>query len=285
MKIRLFVILVFGSLFLSGCAGTPKVSVWNSPPERRLSVANVFDAAMIAGTENKFSVLNSDRQSGVISMKQEVYGGDHKNNERRMSIRIKQASKSSVEIKTKVSGSDFGIIEGLLGGLVHQEITNNFYVYLFRELNITDPSQKQIQAADENKTNIDTTPTPAYLKKDASTKNDIRKNVVTNESEPSDVNKSNLNANIATNASNQSEGNKSNLKITEQNIKNSSDSMVVNKNKAQLRKKPNSKAGILMSLKKGAVVKVIEQRDDWFMIELTGGDVGWCHKTFLAQKN
>lgn len=143
--------MVLGILFLvSGCAGTPKVSQWTTPPERKLTVGNVFDAALIAGTENKFTVINSDRQAGVISMKQETYGGDHKNNERRMSVRMKEIAKDAVEVKTKVSGSDFGIIEGALGGLVHKEITNKFYVYLFRELNITDPNQKQIIIVDEN---------------------------------------------------------------------------------------------------------------------------------------
>ncbi len=42
-------------------------------------------------------------------------------------------------VSTKISGSDFGVIEGALGGAVHKELTNNFYVYLFRELGITDP--------------------------------------------------------------------------------------------------------------------------------------------------
>ena len=58
--------------------------------------------------------------------------------------------------------------------------------------------------------------------------------------------------------------------------------MVVSANKANLRKQPNSKASILMSLKKGTVVKVIEQKDEWFMIKLDSGDVGWCHKSTLA---
>lgn len=147
--IRLSMVVGILSFLVSGCAGTPKVSQWNTPPERKLTVGNVFDAALIAGTENKFTVINSDRQAGVISMKQESYGGDQKNDEHRMSVRMKEIAKNTVEVKTKVSGSDFGIVAGALGGLVHQEITKNFYVYLFRELNITDPNQKQVVIVDE----------------------------------------------------------------------------------------------------------------------------------------
>ncbi len=60
-----------------------------------------------------------------------------------MSIRLKQVG-DKIVVSTKVSGSDFGIIEGTLGGLVHKELTNNFYAYLFRELNIEDPVLRNI---------------------------------------------------------------------------------------------------------------------------------------------
>jgi hypothetical protein len=146
-SIVLGVIIFF---LISGCAGTPKVSQWNTPSGKGITFSKVFNAALAAGAENKFTVVSSDRQAGVISMRQEVYGGNKKNNERRMSIKIKQMSNGTIEVRTKVSGSDFGIIEGALGGLVHEEITNNFYVYLFRELHIDKENQRKIVVVDEN---------------------------------------------------------------------------------------------------------------------------------------
>ena len=144
MGFRRFIgfLIVIGvvSLFTFGCAGTPKISKWTAP--NNLTIEKVFNAALIAGTENGFTVVNKDRTSGVISLKKQEYGGD-KMVERRMSIRLKQVG-DKIVVSTKVSGSDFGIIEGTLGGLVHKELTNNFYAYLFRELNIEDPVLRNI---------------------------------------------------------------------------------------------------------------------------------------------
>ena len=68
--------------------------------------------------------------------------------ERYLSVRFNQIAGKTV-ISTKVQGSDFGIIEGAMGGVVHGEITHNFYVYLFRELNINDPSAHNVVIEDE----------------------------------------------------------------------------------------------------------------------------------------
>jgi len=64
-----------------------------------------------------------------------------------------------------------------------------------------------------------------------------------------------------------------------------STSMVVIENKGKLRKTPAKNAGILKTLKKNDLVKVIKQKDEWFMVELDSGEVGWCHKSILAQVN
>ena len=127
-------------LLLSACAGTPKVSTWSSP--NTFTLDQVYNAALVAGTDNGFTVYNQDRASGLISLKKEEYGGD-KMVDRRMSVKIKPSG-GNVIVSTKVSGSDFGIIEGALGGAVHKELTNNFYVYLFRELGITDPKLQNV---------------------------------------------------------------------------------------------------------------------------------------------
>lgn len=65
----------------------------------------------------------------------------------------------------------------------------------------------------------------------------------------------------------------------------STTSMVVTENKSKIRKKPSTKAAIVKTLKKGEVVQVIKQSDDWFQVELASGDVGWCHKSVLERRN
>lgn len=261
--------LVYVFLVLGGCAGTPKVSQWISPPERHLTVSNVFDAAIIAGTENKFTVINSDRHSGVISMKQEVYGGEQKNNERRMSIRMKELTKNTVEVRTKVSGSDFGIVEGALGGLVHKELTSNFYVYLFRELNITDPNQKQVIIVDENSTELDRGRIPTVTKKAATTNNKT-------ESRPNYIQTPPLTPPAET---------KSERNVASESQISSNGAMVVSENKVKLMQKPSTKAPVVKTLAKGVTVQVVKQKDGWFLVELGGGETGWCQKGSLATKN
>jgi hypothetical protein len=145
---RSFVVLSFAGvlgLLVSGCAGTPKVSQWTAPAD--LSLERVFDAALRAGADNNFTAVNSDRTAGLITMQKQDYAGN-KMAERRMSVRLRRVD-DKVVVATKVSGSDFGVIEGALGGAVHKEITNNFYVYLFRELDITSPALRRVVIEDE----------------------------------------------------------------------------------------------------------------------------------------
>jgi len=73
--------------------------------------------------------------------------------------------------------------------------------------------------------------------------------------------------------------------VSHQNTATSSASMIVTGNKAKIRKKPSTKAAIVKTLKKGEVVQVIKQSDDWFQVELASGDVGWCHKSVLERRN
>jgi len=72
---------------------------------------------------------------------------------------------------------------------------------------------------------------------------------------------------------------------TPQNSSTSPSSMIVTENKAKLRKKPSTKADVVKSLKKGEEVQVIRQKDGWCLVELAGGETGWCAKGSLAQKN
>lgn len=73
---RTRICVVHGIVFslVYGCAGTPKVSQWSAPSD--LTFERVFNAALRAGTDNKFTIVSSDKAAGVISMKKQEYGGD-----------------------------------------------------------------------------------------------------------------------------------------------------------------------------------------------------------------
>ena len=61
--------------------------------------------------------------------------------------------------------------------------------------------------------------------------------------------------------------------------------MIVNEGKVTLRKNPSAKAAAIKTLKKGEEVQVIKEKDGWCLVELAGGETGWCLKGALAQKN
>lgn len=73
--------------------------------------------------------------------------------------------------------------------------------------------------------------------------------------------------------------------VAPQSITPSSASMIVNESKAKLRKSPSTKATVIKTLKKGEEVQVIKLKDEWFLIELAGGETGWCLKSAIAQRN
>jgi hypothetical protein len=55
-----------------------------------------------------------------------------------------------------------------------------------------------------------------------------------------------------------------------------SPSMTVNNSKAKLRKSPSKNAAAIKTLKKGEEVQVIKEKDGWCLVELAGGETGWC---------
>ena len=60
--------------------------------------------------------------------------------------------------------------------------------------------------------------------------------------------------------------------------------VIVNVNKVKLRAKPSSKAAVVKTLKKGEEVQVVKFKDQWCLIELKGGETGWCLRDSLAPK-
>jgi hypothetical protein len=83
----------------------------------------------------------------------------------------------------------------------------------------------------------------------------------------------------------QQSGKKLESRVPDQGNSTSSASMVVTSSKAKIRKKPSSKAAIVKNLKNGELVQVIKQQEEWYQVELSGGDVGWCHKSVLKHTN
>lgn len=61
--------------------------------------------------------------------------------------------------------------------------------------------------------------------------------------------------------------------------------MIVTGNKAKIRKKPSTKAEIVKTVQKGAVVQVIKQSDEWYQVELDSGDIGWCQKSVIKRQD
>lgn len=79
--------------------------------------------------------------------------------------------------------------------------------------------------------------------------------------------------------------NKTEASAAHQNTPTSSTSMVVINSKAKLRKSPSTKAAVIKTLKKGEEVQMLKQKDGWCLVELAGGETGWCLKGALAQRN
>ena len=136
---------VFGMILLfSACAGTPKTSTWYSPIT--LTLEQVYNAAVIAGTDSGFTVYNQNRAAGLISLKKESIDGDE-TVVRTMTVKITPFG-NKIKVSTKVSGSNSGIVEGTLGGTLHKEMTRNFYACLFKELGITDSNFQNVIIVD-----------------------------------------------------------------------------------------------------------------------------------------
>jgi len=108
----------------------------------------LFDAALNAAAEIDFSVISSERTAGVISLRQEKTAGKKKY-EKRINVKIKKES-DTVIVTTKASSGDVSFFKAaIIGNKALEELTRNFYSYLFKELKITDPSQREVSFEDE----------------------------------------------------------------------------------------------------------------------------------------
>jgi uncharacterized protein YgiM (DUF1202 family) len=77
---------------------------------------------------------------------------------------------------------------------------------------------------------------------------------------------------------------KSEPSAVSQNITSSYGSMIVNESKVKLRTKPSANATVIKTMQKGEEVQIVKQKDEWCLIELIGGETGWCLKGALVNK-
>lgn len=131
-----FVAFLLGSLLvLAACAVTPVAGNWESP--NRFTIEQVFDAAVRAGSLNGYIVASQDRNAGTISLSKPTKGLDARQGSRTMTVII-TGSTGRIVVRTNIM-ADVNTLAPVLN-----EETNNFYVYLTRELGITNPSERQV---------------------------------------------------------------------------------------------------------------------------------------------
>jgi hypothetical protein len=133
---RIFCILV-ATVLLCSCAVTPRVSSWNSP--KGFTKSQVFNAAIQAGGQNGMKATASDRESGTMSFSKHIGKGD-------MILSVQVAEAAGI-VNVQTTGNFAGDIA--IRGL-HEEVIRNFHVFLFRNLNIEDPSARNVRIEDQS---------------------------------------------------------------------------------------------------------------------------------------
>ena len=125
------VIVAFLAFLMTACAVTPRTSTWESP--KRFTKEVVYKAALQAGTENGWEGTGSDREAGTMSFMQRFGKEQMVLN---ASI-LDQGGKIVVRTTANWGG-------GLAITGHHEEFIRNFHVQLFRKLNVSDPSERNI---------------------------------------------------------------------------------------------------------------------------------------------
>jgi hypothetical protein len=144
--------VLFSIVLISMCPILANVAVaassieaqWTSPDT--VTKEEVFNAALSAGTDSDYTLVSNDRTAGIISFKKEM-GGGKSGYENRLNVKIHQEG-DKVVVNTKSSGiGGFALL--FASEKVLKERIQNFHAYLFRELKITDPSQRNISLKEE----------------------------------------------------------------------------------------------------------------------------------------
>lgn len=124
-------VILVGALLLTACAVIARTSVWDSP--KRFTKDEVYKAALQAGTQNGWQATGSDREAGTMSFVQ-TFGDE------RMIFNASVADLGGrVVVRTTANYTGGLAIKGH-----HEEFINNFHVYLFRNLNISEASERRL---------------------------------------------------------------------------------------------------------------------------------------------
>lgn len=119
------------TLLLAACAITPRTSTWESP--KRFTKEVVYKAALQAGTQNGWQATSSDREAGTMSF-------------------MRRFDKAQMVLNASILDQDGMIVvrttANYHGGLAikghHEEFIKNFHVLLFRNLNVSEASERNI---------------------------------------------------------------------------------------------------------------------------------------------
>lgn len=131
------VLAVLLTLLLSACAVTPRTSAWESP--KRFTKEVVYKAALQAGTQNGWQATGSDREAGTMSFMQRF-------GEEQMVLNVSILDQGGrIVVRTTANWGGGLAIKGH-----HEEFINNFHVQLFRNLNISETSERKINIQELN---------------------------------------------------------------------------------------------------------------------------------------
>jgi len=123
------------SVFISACAPASRVSSWDSP--KGLTKTEVFNAAIQAGGQSGMDIKTSDQKKGAITFHMPVGKGGMTQN---VQVRDGQGV-VNVQTTNDFYSSHYG--DTPFGGSLHEHVISRFHMFLFKNLNILDPSAKK----------------------------------------------------------------------------------------------------------------------------------------------
>ena len=207
----------------------------------------VWNACVDVVADVQYSVSSTDPTSGLIIADQAVLGGHG------------QVSRLNIRLFKALTGTDVtvkfipppGTIGG--GGTAERYVTAlKQRIPDLESVIITKPQERTVSQPDENKQIIP----------------DMKPVVI---AKP-------LEQNVSQPVKNISETDSSSKGSTT-----TSATMFVSVDKGKLRQKASTKSAVIRNLKKGDEVQVLKQKDGWYLIELAGGESGWCHNSVISQ--
>ena len=124
------------SVFISACSIiAPRVSSWDSP--KGFTKMEVFNAALQAGKQSGMDNTSSDQEKGTMTFYKPIGKGGITQS---LHVRDDQGI-VNVQTTNDFYSSHFG--DTPIGGGLHEEVIRKFHIFLFRNLNILDPSAKE----------------------------------------------------------------------------------------------------------------------------------------------